>query len=663
MPIFTTTPPITADEDTIRRMLQDADLPSLLPTLAQITGDLSLVADEFRPPQDATALVVQPQGGMSPETQERAREAALAALLRFRDGGSRVAGDPSPDALLTLLLFITGDISEEYVPLLAQELGIPVDAAAPDWTKGDFAPSRDFTVAIIGAGMSGLAAAHRLAQADVPFVVFERNADVGGVWLENHYPGCRLDTNNFAYSFTFAQKDDWPQQFSPRDAIYDYFREVSEELGLRQHIRFGTEVVAAAFDDATNSWTVRYRGPDGAEQTMRAQALVTAVGQLNRPNYPDVPGRDSFAGPSFHTARWDETVSLAGRRVAVIGTGASAYQVVPSIVDEVGQLLVFQRTPPWMLPTPTYHDDLPSGLSWLFRFVPYYHRWFRFYQFWTSVEGRRPYAVVDPEWDHEISISERNEQLRQLLAQRITGQYTDRPDLQDKVVPQYPPYAKRMLRDNGVWAKSLKHEHTTLITEGIEAITEKGIRTRDGVEHPVDVIIYGTGFQAQDFLAPIRITGRDGVDLHEQWAGDARAFLGMTIPGFPNLFCLYGPNTNLVVNASIIQFSEYAVSYVIGAIRRLLAEDKAAMECRQESFDAFNVSVDEANRLMAWGASEVSSWYKNRFGRVSQNWPFPTLEYWRITREVNPADYHFYDRQPAAGAGDRVTAGGDVPIG
>ena len=269
-------------------------------------------------------------------------------------------------------------------------------------------------------------------------------------------------------------------------------------------------MIRLAFDDETATWTVVVRAEDGREEVMRAQAVVSAVGQLNQPNFPDIPGRDRFRGLSWHTGRWRHDVELGGLRVAVIGTGASAYQVIPAIGRQVGELRVFQRSAPYMLPTPSYHAAISPRLHWLFEHVPDYHRWYRFYQFWTSVEGRRPFSEVDPEWHDGRSVSEVNETLRRSLVEHLQSQYATRPDLREKVVPDYPPYAKRMLRDNGVWASTLKMEHVHLVTEPIEEITERGIRTADGVEHEVDAIIYGTGFRARDFLAPMRVTGRSG---------------------------------------------------------------------------------------------------------------------------------------------------------
>ena len=632
-----------ASEAMLAAALAEAELPSLLAALAYLTGDDSLVeADVTPPPQDA-AVVLAPQGGMTPEQQELARGRALAALIRFRDGGAVPVEHPDADAVLRrLLTFVTGSRDERYLPMLAFELGVPADGDAPDWRAPELARGRTVRAAVIGAGMSGLAMAHRLVQAGIDVVVFERNDDVGGVWLENHYPGCRLDTSNYCYSYSFLQRDDWPHQYSLGAEIRDYFADASRTLGLRERIRFGAEVTAACYDEATGEWELTVRDRHGGFDRSRYQALISAVGQLNTPNYPAVAGRESFAGSSFHSARWDDSVSLRGRRVGVIGTGASAYQVVPSIAAEVGELRLFQRTPPWTVPTPGYHARLPDGLLWLFKHVPNYHRWFRFYQFWTSVEGRRPFAEVDPDWHGPGAVSASNAALRDRLAARLLSEYEGRPDLQAKVVPDYPPYGKRMLRDNGVWAGALKQPNVRLVTDPIESVTPAGVRTADGVEHELDVMVYCTGFRASEFLPGVTVTGRGGVDLHEQWGTDPSAYLGVTVPNFPNLFCLYGPNTNLVVNGSIVMFSECAVHYVMECLRTLLARGASAMELRPAVLTDYQAKIDRANALMAWGVEGVDNWYKSPTGRVSQNWPLSTIEYWERTRGPEHDHYRFY---------------------
>jgi 4-hydroxyacetophenone monooxygenase len=635
--------PITETDDEIRRALADAEVPPLLPALAYLTGDLTLLREEVRPDPLLNGM---PQGGLTDEQQALARAVALEALGRYRDGGCVPAPSPSDDVLLRIMEFaVGGSAMDDYLPLLEEELAYRgEDRRAPEWHTSELAPDVAFRVVIIGAGMSGVLAAHRLQQAGVDFIVVEKNDDVGGTWFENSYPGCRVDNPNHNYSYSFAQRHDWPLHFSTQDVLLDYFRRCADAFGLRDHIRFGTEVVSAAWSDDDGRWTVCVRTSSGREEAIEANAVVSAVGQLNRPLFPDIPGRESFEGPSFHSSQWDHTVDLAGKRVAVIGTGASAAQLIPEIAPEVGRLLVFQRTPAWFGPTPDYHDDVEWGQRWLYAHVPSYSEWNRFWIFWKMGDGVLPNVRVDPEYPSDgTAVSALNDMVRLLFTEYLNAEFADRPDLLAKVVPAYPPGAKRIIRDNGVWAATLKRENVELITDGIREITSQGIVTADGVEHPVDVLIYGTGFHASKFLMPMKVTGRGGADLHERWGGDARAYLGITVPGFPNLFCLYGPNTNIVINGSIVYFSECSVRYVVGCIRELLAGGHRAFEVRADVHDAFNEQVDAENRMMAWGWSDVNSWYKNDRGRVSQNWPFTLLEYWKRTARPDQRDYEFVD--------------------
>ncbi len=627
-------------DEELRQILAEAEIAPLVPAVAQVTGDYSLLREDLRPDP---LLVLEPEGGITEERLAVLRELLLGALARYRDGGCRPAPDPTQDELRRLMAYLVGDdeLVAEYFGVLSEELAVGgEDHRAPAWHKDDIAPQTQFTVAIIGAGMSGILAAHRLQQAGVPIVILEKNADVGGTWFENTYPGCRVDVANHLYNYSFTQHG-WPQHFSDQATLLDHFRQCVDDFGLRPHIRFETEVLDAQFEPDGATWNVHVRKADGTTETLEVQAVVSAVGQLNRPNLPDIEGRDEFAGTAFHSARWDHDVDLRGKRVAVIGTGASAAQLIPIVAEQAAQLVVFQRTANWLFDTPEYHDDLADGHRWLLDHVPSYTQWSRLWLFWRTHEGLLPAARVDPEWQQprERSVSEGNEMVRELLTEYLTTQFAGHPELIEKVVPDYPPIAKRILRDNGIWARTLTRDNVELVTEPIERITPDAIRTADGAEHPADVVVYGTGFTASQFLTPMRVAGRGGVDLHERWGGDARAYLGVTVPGFPNLFCLYGPNTNIVINGSIVYFSECGTDYIVDCVRELLAGGHRTLECREEIHDAFNERVDAENREMAWGVSTVNSWYKNATGRVAQNWPFSMLEYWQRTRAVDPDDY------------------------
>jgi len=620
--------------------LLSAHQPALAAALVHITGDEGWLREEWRP---VYAPLSRGDTGVPEDEQARFRDLAKAALTAFFEGGKVMAPAPSQATLRKMMSFVAGaEIPDNYADFLTDELAIGGQSSKdPQWDTPELkSAAKRLHVLVIGAGMSGLLSGIRLSQAGVDFEIVEKNADVGGTWLENTYPGCRVDSSNHIYSYSFEPNHGWPQHFSTQPVLLDYFRGVADRYALRDRIRFQTTVEELVWDDREAVWSVKLRTADGSVETVKANAVITAVGQLNRPRYPDIEGRDRFKGPSFHSAEWRHDVDLSGKRVAVIGTGASAYQFVPEIAPKVGALTVFQRTPPWGFPVAHYHEDVPDGMNWLLEHVPFYDKWYRFWLFWMVTDGLLPMVTADPGWNGPTTgVSQVNQEFRDMIAAAIAAQAPARPDLVEKVVPTYPVGGKRSLLDNGVWMAALQRENVRLETAGISRITETGIVTADGVEHEFDVIIYGTGFHASRFLFPMKIKGRNGADLHETWGGDARAYLGMTTPGFPNLFMIYGPNTNIVVNGSIIFFSECSVRYILGCLKLLGETGAAALEPRQEVHDAFNAKVDAANGLMAWGAPQVTSWYKNEKGRVSQNWPFALVDYWRATLAPDPDDF------------------------
>lgn len=631
--------PFEASDQDIAAAVQDADLPALLAALAMLTGDEALLADELKPPSPSMTARIAPQGGMTPQMQAKARELATQALIRWRDAGCPDQPRLSQEWLDRIVRFLIRPGHEDHMDLLRHELNLPRDVGAPDWSVADFPAAAGARVAVIGCGFGGLAAAYRLKQAGLGFTVFEKNSEVGGVWWENTYPGCRLDTPNFAYSLSFAQKQDWRQYFSQQPDILGYLRQVADFSGVRPHIRFDAEVQTLTFQEASSTWRVSWRDKSGQVTEEDFDFVITAMGLLNRPSIPDFPGIERFKGQIIHSAAWDPTVKLDGRRVALVGTGASAFQIGPEIYQRVQHLSVFQRNPPWMLPTPTYHDDLKPGMQWLLSHVPSYGRWVRFWQVWIGVEGRLHLVGVDPQWKHPISVSAPNEALRQECLALLEQQFADRPDLLPKVTPNYAPGAKRMLRDNGTWPAMLKSANVDLVTEGISHLSEGAVHTTDGRVHEVDVIICATGFKAADFLYPLQIRGPGGADLHAQWDGDCRAYLGITVPGFPNFFMTSGPNTGVVINGSVVFVLECQVEYILRALKHMFATGRRRIEARTEAYEAFNAYIDQGNTTKAWAVDSVNSWYKNKAGRAAQTWPYGLLDYWKLTCDFSPEPY------------------------
>lgn len=623
----------------IEAALNEAHIPSVMMALIHLTGDLSDLDGE--PP--VYDFFGDGQGGLSAERIADVKDRALQTLLKAQS--DMLAHHPVDDALLQRMMnFVAGaTIPDRYLPLMVEELSVDgVDAKRPTWRAADYGEAGTrLKVLIIGAGMSGILTAIRLDQAGVAYEIVDKNPDVGGTWLENLYPGCRVDNPSHLYAYSFEPNHDWPNHYSDRNALFAYFHGTAEKYGVRAKVQFGVQVQEARWDAKHNLWRVTLHDPSGQTRTVAYSAVVSAVGQLNQPRYPDLPGREDFAGPSFHSARWPKDIDLSGKRVAVIGTGASAFQFVPEIAPDVAHLDVYQRTPPWLGPTPNYHDAVGEGQKWLLKHLPYYDRWYRFWMFWTMTDGIYDFVKADPAWNGpSTAVGEMNHMLREMLAEAIRNQCADRPDLAEKVIPTYPMGGKRSVRDNGVWIAALKRDNVDLVTDLIVKIEPDGIVTKDGVKRPADVLIYGTGFHASDFLRTFKVYGAEGRELHSDvWKGDARAYLGMTLPDFPNFFILYGPNTNIVVNGSIIFFSECSVRYVVGCLEMLAKEKLHSISVRPEVFARFNAEVDEGNSKMAWGAKGVNSWYKNATGRVSQNWPFPLVDYWNATLKPNLADF------------------------
>ena len=631
------------DDNMLKRALAEAHLPALLVTLAQLTGDTSLLREVWKP--SYAPYSDGRTGGLAAPLQADIRSLASELILSRRSPSGWPQPKMSQEQLHSMIEFVAGaTISERYLPLLREELGIPKDVEQESGlaTTGPCEPAEKLKVVVIGAGMSGLLAGIQLKQAAIDFQIIERNPEVGGTWFENTYPGCRVDSQNHIYCYSFAPNHDWPQHFSTQDKLLSYFRDAVDRFALREHIQLETSVESAVFDEEACKWHVRAKRANGGEFELTADAIISAVGQLNMPKIPEIEGRDSFGGSQFHSARWCREVDLRGKRVAVVGTGASAFQIIPIVAAQCSHLDVFQRSAPWFMPTPDYHMDVGEGQKWLLKNLPFYANWYRFWLFWTISEGVMPALKRDPEWKaSDGSINAAHQKIQLALTAQMKAQLGDRVDLIEKVVPKFPFGGKRTLRDPGQWIETLKRPNVDLISHGIARITPRGVVTQDGIEHPADVIIYGTGFHASRFLEPMKIFGRDGVELTQHWAGDAKAYLGMTIPAFPNFFCLYGPNTNLVAQGSIVFISECSMRYIIGALKLLLETGAQALEPRQSVFDAYNTKVDAANEVMAWGLPDVTNWYKSQSGRVSQNWPFALFDYWDATRAPDPDDFLF----------------------
>jgi 4-hydroxyacetophenone monooxygenase len=462
---------------------------------------------------------------------------------------------------------------------------------------------------------------------------------IGGTWYENQYPGCRVDIANHFYSYSFEPYP-WTEYFSRRDELLEYFRHFVKRHGLADHIRYNTEVTAAKYDEKHAVWDVELKSnTGGAPRKMRVNALVSAVGQLNRPRIPQIEGREKFSGVQLHSAEWDPELDLTGKRVAVIGSGASAFQLVPEVAKLAARLYVFQRSAPWMLPNPLYHEPVSTQFRWLVQHVPYYARWFRFLIFYPGSDGILPAIRIDKDFAYpERAVNALNDQYRAQLVEYMKYQVNGNMELLEKVTPKFPFMGKRMLQDNGSWLRALQQPNVELISEGVTRVDERGIIASQG-RYDVDVIVYATGFHATKFLWPIEMIGRGGKNLGEVWGDEPRAYLGITVPDFPNLFCLYGPATNLAHAGSIIFHSECQVRYATACIQALLENGVRAMDVKPQVYEDYTRRLIAELETLVWSHPAADSWYRNRAGRVVTTSPWRLADYWKWTRQPDLADY------------------------
>ena len=633
--------PFTDSDEQIAAALRDVSIPTLLMSCVHMTDNDAVRRSMIEGPLRPLGLFLnEVQGYMSEEDKDKARALALSIIGDYRDRGCPEPKPLDPVMLKQMMDWIAvAEVPDEYVPMMLEEMELDGNDARDDDLKSSPAARADFPVIVIGCGESGLLAAIRLQQAGIPYTVIEKNAGVGGTWWENSYPGARVDVGNHFYCYSFEPSDHWTEYFARQPELQSYFSDVMHRHGVQQRVRFSTEVVSAVWED--DAWTVTVRNANGYNETLRARAVISAVGQLNAPYIPDIPGADSFTGPAFHTARWDHSTDLTGKNVVMIGAGASGFQVAPAIADTVGRLTIFQRTAQWMFPNPNYHEAVGPGVRWALKHLPFYGRWYRFLIFWPGCDSGLAAAKVDPDWpDQQSAVSAANDMARMMFTEWITSQCGGDEELIAKVVPDYPATGKRTLQDNGSWLATLRRDNVELVRCGIDRIDPGAVIDNDGVRHPAEVLLYATGFRVNDFLSSLHVTGRDGVDLHEIWETRPAAYLGITIPGFPNFFCMYGPGTNLASGGSLIFHSECQMRYIMSALDLLIASGKAALEPRAEVCDNWYERTQAEMTTMVWSQPSIAhSFYKNADGVVNSLSPWRLVDYWAWTRTVDPADF------------------------
>jgi len=496
----------------------------------------------------------------------------------------------------------------------------PATAAEPGARGGPGPLPGHVRVAVIGAGFGGLGAGYRLRQAGVTsFAILERAEAVGGTWRDNSYPGCTCDVPSHLYSFSFAPNPEWSRSFSRQPEIWRYLEDVTDRFGLRRHIHFGTEVVRAAWDPATARWRVQTSRGD-----LTADLLISAAGPLSEPLLPDIPGLAEFPGPVFHSARWDSGADLAGQRVAVVGTGASAIQIVPEIQPVVGELVLFQRTPAWVMPRRDH--PISAATRWLYRRAPAAQRVARlgiYLSRESTVTGfvKRPWLL----------------RLAQRGAQRHLARSVPDPRLREKLTPSYVMGCKRILLSNDYY-RALTKPNATVVASGLAKIDGSTLIAQDGASHDVDALVFATGFHATDPPIATRIFGAEGVSLAQAWGGDMRALRGTTVHGFPNLCVVFGPNTGLG-HTSVIHIIESQLNYIVDYLATLDRSKAAALDAKESAQDRWCADIERRMGATVWSTGGCVSWYLNAAGRNPTLWPASTLRFRRELRRVDPGEY------------------------
>ncbi|MDJ0419741.1 flavin-containing monooxygenase [Rhodococcus opacus] len=630
--------PDRLSEAEVRTAVSIANVPALLMVVYQMTGDEKWLEEPYRPTR-GKGLGDHDSGGLSDEIQDEIRQAAVQAILEFQSGVEPVIETPTAEQTVRMISVCMGEpVADQYGPMLSLELARRAAPNAPELALEPVTPPVGFNVIVIGTGVAGIAAAQQLEDMGIDYVILEKQPEAGGNWWQNTYPGAGVDTPSHLYSFSFA-KNDWNTHFELRNELQEYFGRVLKDVGGNERVRYSTEVLAATYDETSRAWSVDVRNPDGSIETLRSNVVISAVGVLNRPVTPNLPGMDTFRGTSFHSADWPEGLDLDGKRVAIVGTGASSMQITPAIADRVEHLTVFQRSPQWVAPFEKFRMPIPMELRRLLQSCPLYHSWYWIRLFWQFGDKVIESLRVDPEWEHpERSVNARNDAHREYFTRYITAQVGDRTDLLDKVMPDYPPFGKRILLDNG-WYEALRRDNVDLINESVAAVTETGLVSASGAAIDVDVIVWATGFEAARFVSSLDVRGVDGLSLRDAWNDDdPRAYLGVSVPQFPNFFMLGGPNS-FPGSGSFMFFMEVQMRYIRGLLTEMFQQNIAAIDARTDANDKYNELVDSTHARTVWTHRGMSTYYRNSRGRVVFVMPFLNVEYWEMTRRPDLENY------------------------
>ena len=628
---------IDASDETIEDAIEHADMLVLRGLLYQLTGDEAVAAiPHDKVPMGFRGLV---PAIVDPEHVAFLRKKAFDFIKAYQAAGAGEVSMGPHDRLRRSMELAIGDtIPDGDIDMWIEQLGLHPMVRGLNWREQPTEAQRTgFKVAVIGSGMGGLMAAVQLKRAGVPFVLIEKNGGVGGTWHENRYPGARVDSLSRIYFNAFGADFPCPAAFCLQEVQERYFNWVADHFDIRGDIVFNTEVKTLTWDEAGHAWDIGAVDSQG-ERQFRVNAVITAVGYLSRPNVAEIPGADSFEGPQFHTARWPADLDLTGKKVAVVGSGATAYQSTPVIAKQAERVTLFQRTPSWCFQAPGYLSNYPAQINWLDRNFPYLVNFVRFKSSWqTRAESLLEAVYIDPAFDDPHASSPANKAVRDMCMEFIERKFGHDPELLAKMTPPTPPLSTRPVLvdpDYSIYDVIARGE-IGLVTEEIERITPKGIRTADGVEHEADVLVLATGFKANDYLWPMEIKGRGGRTPGDLWAKDgARAYLGTMLPGFPNFFMICGPNMNpMSTGLGIVDFQEMAARFAFNCIQELILEGKGSIDLTDDAYERFAEAVDVQMKKMVYTDPRVRSYYRNKYGRSSVNNVFHVRLLWNWMRD------------------------------
>jgi 4-hydroxyacetophenone monooxygenase len=629
---------IAADAALIRAALAAANLNVLRVALFHQTGDARLAAmrTEARPVRGG-ALV---NHVLVPEDRAKLLEIAAHHL-----SGSGFGPPPHltrPEAARLMEMFTgralpPGELEFGYEDLALAEF--PRDVQWPQGARGRLPD--DFMVAIVGAGISGIAAAVQLERLGIPYRIIERFAGIGGTWHLNDYPEARVDIPSYLYQYKFEKHYPWRNFYADQAQIRDYLAHVADKYGVSRHITYSTDVSRAEWQPQTARWELSLAGADGQGSRLSANVLIACSGVFSTPNLPDIPGIDAFAGAMFHTTNWDHGFDYRGKKVALIGTGSTGCQLAPAVAAAAASLTIYQRTPNWITPVKGYREEVPASIQWLMTRLPAYWHWL-VYSTYAEEQEFRETQVLDEDWIAKGGrVNATNDALRRSLSDYVAQKLAARPELIAHCIPDYPPMARRLVVDNG-WYDTLLRDNVTLESNPIERFTATGIRTRDGRERDFDLVVLGAGFKVSDYLAPAHYIGRDGVTPYRLWARDgARAHLGLTMPGFPNFLMFYGPNGQ-ARGGGFHSWAEVFARYAGQMIVHMVDQGRGSFETRQDVFDRYNAGLDAAMKRLLWETEGKSGYYVNEHGRSGLNMPWTMHEYHKMVRAADPSEFHWH---------------------